>query len=661
MRQLFYILSLFIGISSNAQGLQDYAAQLIEPQDPDSCLRFEKVEFGISIPNELRFKISAFRPDRERLNPFNHSDISVHAVFKHNASDKEYERDGFFYVPYERKEETWEAQKTDFPFRIRFAPNAVGSWSVDVTMSVKGKVVFEPEPFTFRVVPSENPGHLVVSHKNSPTSRYLTFSGTEEGFFAIGENIGWSSYDKLKPDDHAVMSRWICELAENGGNFFRVWMKPPAYGIEWETPGHYGQRMTNAWELDQIFRLAEEYDVYVQLLLCIDEFTKDGGWPENTLWSSHPYKRQFELGERKEYCSDPRARSMFKQRLRYIEARWGWDARLCNYELISEPERLFDYDDNEASDRVYLYSWLNEMHDYLRQSLSSVKPTSMSFMLELNDKKTRAFQEIKTDIVGINQYGREIDENFNVRSGIVNTIHSKKQLVGRPFQFTEMGVAVFPTMEYCTDVSFHNAIWATSFMGCFGTGLNWWWDNAIHPQGYYRNFKALGIFMQDEDFTVEPYEPAKGKDALFYRNAMIEYYGLVKENKTRWVGWVHNNTYWWSRMQATNECIARMRDSVEARFDKADNTDYNQGIKKTGFRPPELLSDHVFKIRGLKRNCSYEVHWFKAHDDGGELEDYYEVVKSNLFGKVKLVFPQSQSLQDADYGVKIICVDEKCE
>lgn len=34
-------------------------------------------------------------------------------------------------------------------------------------------------------------------------------------------------------------------------------------------------------------------------------------------------------------------------------------------------------------------------------------------------------------------------------------------------------------------VGFHDILWGGLFGGAIGTGMSWWWDGLVNPQGYY--------------------------------------------------------------------------------------------------------------------------------------------------------------------------------
>lgn len=630
---IFGILVLFF--TPELFGQRGFSTHLVYPVRTNQTETFSKIELGLRIPDSLYSTIAFLAPEDGKLNPYDPADVDIVATF--TGETQTIKRHGFVYVPYERGEQTWQILLETMPFRVRFAAPETGQWSAEVVVKLRGIEVYKSDQIPINVYKGDLPGYLVLEEGHGLKSRYFKESNTGKGVVPVGESIGWSSYDFLKPSDHNQMVKWMQELSEGGGDIYRVWMKSPAYGIEWEHLGHYGSRMIHAWELDQLFDVSDMYDLYIQLLLVINE--SEQYWPDNTLWVNNPYKLGLGLNGLMDFITNAEARKLLKRRLRYIEARWGWSPKLCIYELFSEPERLFDYEDSNKEHHKQLTSWVNEMSSYLKDSLNSKHATLVSFMREGDDAKSKFWKATNLDIAGLNKYARHHGANYELRAGLIDKIRRNKGLKYMPFQFTEMGLAVYPTMEFCTDNGFHNAIWSTTFMGSVTSGLNWWWDNALHPNGYFVHYMALKKHLERFDPWQKGYDTQRGINKMGHKKATIEYYSLVDEDKTHALGWAHNNTWWWYRLRSYNDCIEKMMNR-EHRFDKADDTDYNYRIPKYHIKPPTLLKGEHFCIKNLKKSAKYELVWYSAYGGGEEISR--QTIKSNSFGKLKVEFPVSE-------------------
>ena len=649
---IFGILAVFTIPNLHAQ--RTFSTHLVQPVRGNHTETFKKIELGLRIPDSLYSTVAFLAPEPGKLNPYDPADVDIVATFSNGTLN--IKRHGFVYVPYERGEHTWTMQPETLPFRVRFAAPQAGEWKAEVVVKLKGVEVYKSNPISLVVQQGELPGYLVLDKTGTVADRYLRFSGSGKTFMVVGENLGFASYDHLKPSDHKQMMQWMNELSSNGGNYMRLWMRNPAYGLEQEHLGHYGKRMVNAWELDQVVEMAEIMNLYLQVHLINDEFTPDGGWPDITLWKNNPYNKELGLKDVKLFYQHPMALQYIKRRFRYVEARWGYSTAWAVNEIISEPDESGNYHDK--NDRKLLLAWGKALHSYLRDSLASVHPTCISFMLEYPDFKVPAWRAMNVDIASINQYSRHMEANFKRRAGIVQGVQKKKDLANKPFIFSEMAANVYPSLDYCSDISFHNAIWSTLHMGSLGTGLNWWWDNALHLQGHYTNFKALSEHVKRFDPVKKNMRFSKGYyGALSYEKAHIEWFALVADDKSEWHGWVHNNTWWWARKYTVDDCINKMVEDKSSRSDKADITNYRYRMGEKYFRPSVLKDNYRFVLKGLKPNCTYKVMWFRAYGNGEPVQGMETTVKSNLFGKAKLTFPQTKDLPDGDFALSLIVAE----
>ena len=104
--------------------------------------KFEKMEFGISLPQSLQEKIQAFFNESVRadvkLNPFNRHDISIEVEFLKDERSIHVSH-GFYYQEYfkDLEHNTWITDTTSYNFRVRFAPPETGNYTARVVINVK--------------------------------------------------------------------------------------------------------------------------------------------------------------------------------------------------------------------------------------------------------------------------------------------------------------------------------------------------------------------------------------------------------------------------------------------------------------------------------------------------------------------------------------------
>lgn len=354
-------------------------------------------------------------------------------------------------------------------------------------------------------VPEVTQGHGMLK-RSAHDSRYLAF---EDGapYVAIGENLAW--YNKGGTFDY---DKWMSEVAENGGNYLRVWMPSWAFGIEWTRRedgevksrlGDYGDRLDRAWKLDHVFEKADELDLQVMLTL-------QNHGPFSTLhaseWENNPYNIENggPLETPVEFFTNEEARRLFRQRLRYIVARWGYSEHLLAWELWNEVDLVTDPNAPEVLDwTVEMARELErlDLHDHLvTTSIGGLDLFAAYFADEISELISRhAFWSLpEIDFAQIHFYGlgpTPIDFG-EAMPLLVDYLHAfdKPAFVG---EAGVTAVGIDETREYDPDgEGFHDILWAGLFAQGLGTGMSWWWDGINHPDGLVRRFAPLSRLVR---------------------------------------------------------------------------------------------------------------------------------------------------------------------
>jgi hypothetical protein len=294
--------------------------------------QFEFIEFDLSTTTRVK-------------NPYDPAQIDL--VVNYTAPDgSQFSVPAFWFRDYDPKTESPCGQPG---WKARFTPTQPGEWSARAEIASLG---VKSEPVIFQVAPAQSKGFVRI-HAQNPH-----YFGFEDGstFFPIGLNIGWWQTNAL--GDYA---RWMDRLSENGGNLIRVWMASWSFGIEccYQDLGDYTPRQYQAWLLDQVFRMAHERGIYIDLvLLNHGAFSVD----INPEWESNPYNAKNGGPCQSPVCfvTDPTAKQLFERRLRYIAARWGYSTNLFAWEWWNEANLTHIPNDKLAA-------WIKEMTPVLRQ------------------------------------------------------------------------------------------------------------------------------------------------------------------------------------------------------------------------------------------------------------------------------------------------------
>lgn len=373
-------------------------------------------------------------------------------------------------------------------WKVRFTPTVEGEWQARVVMhrprAIEGPVV------RFSVGPPLPGAHgfLRVDPRNP---RYLAFDdGTP--FFAIGLNLAWWKEDPI--GDYA---RWFDALQANGANAARVWMAPQSFGLEWkDTPlGDYTARLDRAHYLDRVFEMAEARGIYIQLtLLDYSQFSLNV-YP---LWHDNPYNAANggPCARPRDFATDPRARELFKQRLRYIAARWGYSTHLLAWEWWNEVNFT------EMVETALLKPWIEEMTAVLRAFDPYRHLVTTSYSVP-GDPHIWNMPEI--DVIQRHEYTGEDAGWFKPIEGGRALFRQLKDIELKPLIIGEFAATFTyesPNALNNDGVQFHNGLWAAAFNGFASTAMYWWWDTLVEPANLWRHYKGISEFLRGEDLAL---------------------------------------------------------------------------------------------------------------------------------------------------------------
>jgi hypothetical protein len=385
-------------------------------------------------------------------------------------------------------------------WRVRFAPTEAGKHAIIVTARDRSGEV-RSEPVEFEAIASDDPGYIRVS---SDDPRYFAFDNGKP-YFAVGENVctwrrGVADYDT-----------WFPRLGDAGGNYARIWMWAHCFGIEWGKPGQY--RLDHAWTLDHAIELAEKHGIYVKL--CLEAWRGFSG-PRSFVRAGvrHPYAKQNggPCETEMDVFTNPEAKRMFRNRLRYLVARWGYSTHIMAWEFWNEINCVWGYG-KRSQDMI---DWSAEMGRYLREidpwhhlvvnSLGSFQVDDRLWRLpEMHFAQVHGYWHPR----GVSkEMGKDMAE-------FVPHWIAKIRRYGKPALFAEYGLVNerwghSPRADEDKEgVHLHNGLWSSVMSGAAGTAMLWWWGNYVHPNDLYYHFAAVARFVEGVPWTTTGFRAAK--------------------------------------------------------------------------------------------------------------------------------------------------------
>ncbi len=458
----------------------------------------------------------SLKTNLQAKNSYDADEIDLRVVFT-APSGKESDVGAFWYQDYDLQTR----QKKGRPgWRVRFTPDETGEWSaVAYTM----KPGLRSETFSFQVSDSRNPGFIRI---NADNPRYLAYdNGTT--FFPIGLNMAWSCGTC---DPVETYNRWMKIFTANGGNTIRVWMAAWSFGIEWEDTGlgNYDKRRYEAWLLDQLFDLAEQYDVKIILVLM-----NHGplSLVTNTEWKDNPYNIALggPLSDPGQFVTNPIAINYYQRRLNYIVNRWGYSTKILAWEWFNEVNLT------GISDRD-LVPWLQQMTAYLGQRDVNHHLTTYSYAMR-NNSPTWELPEL--DIVQKHEYSSQSSaKNYDLAGRAARDLQElEKAIPVKPVLMGEFGYSAANDGEdvETSGIHLHNGLWATTFSGYAGSGMYWWWDTYVEANYLWYHFNGLATFLNGENLAeYQPFYPLKITYADGGQSG-VEGLGLKGENILVWL------------------------------------------------------------------------------------------------------------------------------
>jgi hypothetical protein len=381
-------------------------------------------------------------------------------------------------------------------WRFRFTPDESGEWkyivrvqdSLGTTDNLTGQ---------FEVLDSKRPGFIRVATNN----RYFEYTdGTP--YFPVGANLGWSWSGGGGTPGYV---RWLEQLKRVGANYGRLVIDVPWFiDLEAKAPiGDYTNAQQDAWRLDTILKAAEENGIALQIVLLWSNSLIGYIYPPLLLpatplrpdmrsdWNQNPYNAVLggPVAQPALFFSNETARKLFKQRLRYVMARWAYSPAVFSWEVIDQLDRT-------SATNGAMSDWLREMattiraydpaHHPITAGIKDVSRISLLDPAKLDFRITRQYQRRPID---------SASDQVVATLNALKTVSSDKQ----PILLTDFSLNPWfePTADDPNGVHVIETMWATALSGASGAAMSNYWDTYLFPQQIVDNFAALAAFSRD--------------------------------------------------------------------------------------------------------------------------------------------------------------------
>jgi hypothetical protein len=662
-------------------------------ETPGTVGRYEKLEIGVQFDSTIQNKIERFvnRETGTKLNPFNPEDVDVYAEFwvKIEGYWFYHKRvNGFYYQEFSRNIDTltWDTVATLHNFRVRYAPPQLGTFRCRITAEVFGHDTLVATEFTFEVVPSSNKGFMEVGENN----KYFEFG--EEPFFPVGHNllgpeddIKGAAYKPYTVPAYGYVNyhKALRHLKESGANYYRYLVSPWQTEIEFEHLGDYSNRMTNAWEFDNILDTTKALGLKMHFNMAIhfnwDQPNGDGkiywDWSASgdslntpiTPWgldgcfrdidSGYCYRKDLDMEDPRDFFSDVEAIKHYKNRIRYMEARWGYSTEIAVTEILSEASHVGttcelvyteDYGCGAAfesdrrpyrSDYTYfpaiIRAWHKTMSDFMKDSLKSNHLISVSYAGEPDfSNGDDSYKLDNVDIMTFNNYQIALDNIEKSAEYIKNfqTDYEFQEEIGKeinkPFMHSEYGYGSEFIYKCDNNASFIHRVCTGSFTGLASLPLTW--DSQFDEQGgwsYYQNINDLmqGIQLDNENWSAAEVmvQDDKSVEVFHLRNS-------AEKEDSKLIGAISNRTF---NYYTFGDLLDENGDTSKC-FKTVPSGEYIDDLNYSY----EDLNNNQLKIEDLGSDNIFWIEWYNALTGDFIVTT---LALSNIWGNVFLDFPDT--------------------
>jgi hypothetical protein len=337
----------------------------------------------------------------------------------------------------------------------------------------------------------------------SPENPYYFQLSSGETYIPVGANICWAK-------DAATLVHYLEKLAENGGNFARIWLNHPLHEIETE----YGKVNEPAFaNIDQVLETAQKHNIKIKM--CIESFRRIDS--EKSFFSKSQYHvangGPFE--DMPSYINSELGRQVFLARLEHFRKRYGNHPAVFGWELWNEMNAI----DSDG---------LREWNEYILPKVQEMFPLNLvmqslgSFDHEATRDHYRYINRIQTnDVAQIHRYldlGAQLDickaPMDELAADAINELRSYN--VQKPMLLAEVGGVkpkhTGPIELYdldTTGILLHDLLFAPFFAGSAGPGHAWHWDQYIDKNNLWYHFQRFNEAIAGIDPVKEAFLPVR--------------------------------------------------------------------------------------------------------------------------------------------------------
>jgi hypothetical protein len=361
-------------------------------------------------------------------------------------------------------------------WHVRYAASEAGTYGGVALLGTKAGNA-SSQPFEFTVAPSSRRGFL---RADGP---WVFRFDNGEAFRGIGENLCWESrsnddsrfFKSLQQSSRFTYDYMLGALSSDGGTFTRIWMCPWNLPLEWrkvsedtnryrDDPGHFNRSAIA--RMDQLVETLESSGIYAMLTLETHGALLGGEWDT----SNYNARNGGPCRTPAEFFTNEEARRQFKDRLRYLVARWGYSPNIGAWEFFNEVDNAMYGQKPERIPDAVVAAWHAEMSVYLK----AIDPYKHLVTTSVSHRDVEGMNRIASmDFSQKHIYKRT--------EAIPSTLRSYVEKEGKPYVIGEFGYEWDWSknfMEFAPEMDndFKQGLWLGLFSPTPVLPMSWWWE-----------------------------------------------------------------------------------------------------------------------------------------------------------------------------------------
>jgi len=460
-------------------------------------------------------------------------------------------------------------------WRVRFTPREEGTYSYRVFVRDRdGRRASEQA--SLQVAGTAGRGFVRRDPENSAYFRF------DDGSRYLPVGYNYSFWRSPRLGDYEDRFR---TMASCGANWVYVIMDPFDVGVEWgkHPPGRYDLQKCS--RLDYILEKAKQYGIMVLLSFNVHADTmprNDQGWG---WWEDNPYNvangGPCPTGD--DFFRMEEAKALYKQRIRYIVARWAHHPNVMGWMPITEIEgSALWYRESVDKDLQLRISWYKEMARYLKEQdpyhhLVSVSLAGAS-LGQRNDEAL--FGDPSTDFVQPHLYLLN-----HCADGLEYWNQRHRESFDKPVLTSEYGPSHVHGFDNLYDylkqdqamLHHHDGLWASFFTGGAGTAMHWFWRSVEQGAGL-NHLRAIHRLLNAIQWPKAGYRP-EGPLAVYWMKKPADTYKDIVVTPSK------DASFMWMYADATDP----VRIHPDGRIDRFSGLRidlYSQGRRKANAMAP---------------------------------------------------------------------------